>query len=300
MADFEADKTSGTGPALVMVHPLKVNDTEADKKAILTITVNGVPKTVNLIQKKGSLNYEYKLEVDKEAINLLGKGGSDTLAITSQRREMINGTPQGDWENVEVTAEFLEEPPFTAGLRFTGFTDNEEKTLEVSITSKNHTEQLLSGTITIKQVGGLTKTVTVTQAAGEVSYGYWVEPAAVNLGIPKDQILNAYETSAGFSITGYRSKLIEGKQVSQEVMAFKIPTISQTKQAADINSGTKLYYWITDYGNIANSAQATFSATARGRKDAGAIFGSISGGWECIFTDGGTYQFNVILIPQLV
>ena len=236
MADFEADKTSGTGPALVMVHPLKVNDTEADKKAILTITVNGVPKTVNLIQKKGSLNYEYKLEVDKEAINILGKGGSDTLAITSQRREMINGTPQGDWENVEVTAEFLEEPPFTAGLRFT---DNEEKTLEVSITSKNHTEQLLSGTITIKQVGGLT--VTVTQAAGEVSYRYLVEPAAVNLGVPKDQILNAYETSAGFSITGYRSKLIEGKQVSQEVMAFKIPTISQTQQAADINSGTKLY-----------------------------------------------------------
>lgn len=297
MADFEADKTSGTGPALVMVHPLKVNDTEADKKAILTITVNGVPKTVNLIQKKGSLNYEYKLEVDKEAINILGKGGSDTLAITSQRREMINGTPQGDWENVEVTAEFLEEPPFTAGLRFT---DNEEKTLEVSITSKNHTEQLLSGTLTIKQVGGLTKTVTVTQAAGEVSYRYWVEPATVNLGIPKDQILNAYETSAGFSITGYRSKLIEGKQVSQEVMAFKIPTISQTQQAADINSGTKLYYWITDYGNIANSAQATFSATARGRKDAGAMFGSISGGWECIFTDGGTYQFNVILISQLV
>lgn len=293
MADFEADKTSGTGPALVMVHPLKVNDTEADKKAILTITVNGVPKTVNLIQKKGSLNYEYKLEVDKEAINLLGKGGSDTLAITSQRREMINGTPQGDWENVEVTAEFLEEPPFTAGLRFM---DNEEKTLEVSITSKNHTEQLLSGTITIKQVGGLTKTVTVTQAAGEVSYRYWVEPAAVNLGIPKDQFLNAYETSAGFSITGYRSKLIEGKQVSQEVMAFKIPTISQTQQVVD--SGTKLYYWITDYGNIANSAQATFSATARGRKDAGAILGT-SGHWECIFTDGGTGQFNVILIPQI-
>lgn len=227
----------------------------------------------------------------------MGKGGSDTLAITSQRREMINGTPQGDWENVEVTAKFLEEPPFTAGLRFT---DNEEKTLEVSITSKNHTEQLLSGTLTIKQVGGLTKTVIVTQAAGEVSYRYWVEPAAVNLGIPKDQILNAYETSAGFSITGYRSKLIEGKQVSQEVMAFKIPTISQTQQAADTNSGTKLYYWITDYGNIANSAQATFSATARGRKDAGAMFGSTSGGWECIFTDGGTYQFNVILIPQLV
>lgn len=37
MADFEADKTSGTGPALVMVHPLKVNDTEADKKPSLPL-----------------------------------------------------------------------------------------------------------------------------------------------------------------------------------------------------------------------------------------------------------------------
>lgn len=298
MADFEADKTSGTGPALVMVHPLKVNDTESDKKATLTITVNGVPKTVNLIQKKGSLNYEYKLEVAKETINILGKGGSDTLVITSQRREMINGTPQGDWENVEVTAEFLEEPPFTAGLRFTG---ENEKTLEVSITSKNHTEQAISGTLTIKQVGGLTKTVTVTQAAGEVTYRYWVEPpSGVSMGIPKDQVLNAYESSAGFSITGYRGKLVEGEQVSQEVMAFKIPTISQTKEVTEFNSGTKLYYWITDYGNIANSPRATFSATAHGRKDAGALLGSTSGGWECVFTDGGTYQFNVILIPQLM
>ena len=297
MADFEADKTSGTGPALVMVHPLKVNDTEADKKAILTITVNGVPKTVNLIQKKGSLNYEYKLEVDKEAINILGKGGSDTLAITSQRREMINGTPQGDWENVEVTAEFLEEPPFTAGLRFT---DNEEKTLEVSITSKNHTEQLLSGTLTIKQVGGLTKTVIVTQAAGEVTYKYWVDPPSIDIRVPKDQVLNAYEGSAGFSITGYRGKLIEGEQVSQEVMPFKIPTVAETKEVTLLQGGLKLYYRITNYGNIANTAQATLSATGFGRKEAGAMFGSVSGGWDCVFTDGGTYQFNIMLIPQLV
>lgn len=297
MADFEADKTSGTGPALVMVHPLKVNDTEADKKAILTITVNRVPKTVNLIQKKGSLNYEYKLEVDKEAINILGKGGSDTLAITSQRREMINGTPQGDWENVEVTAEFLEEPPFTAGVRFTG---EDEKTLEVSITSKNHTEQAISGTLTIKQVGGLTKTVTVTQAAGEVTYRYWVDPPSVNIRVPKDQVLNAYEGSVGFSITGYRGKLIEGEQVSQEVMPFKIPTVAETKEVTLLQGGLKLYYRITNYGNIANTAQATLSATGFGRKEAGAMFGSVSGGWDCVFTDGGTYQFNIMLIPQLV
>lgn len=297
MADFEADKTSGKGPTLVMVHPLKVNDTEADKKAILTITVNGVPKTVNLIQKKGSLNYEYKLEVDKEAINILGKGGSDTLAITSQRREMINGTPQGDWENVEVTAEFLEEPPFTAGLRFT---DNEEKTLEVSITSKNHTEQLLSGTLTIKQVGGLTKTVTVTQAAGTVSYTYRLEPPNVNLLVPKDQYINEYETSVGFTITGYRSKLIEGEKVSEEVMAFKIPTVGQSQDVKVFNSNVTVTYWITNYGNISNTPKTTLSATVHAKKTAGVMINGTSANFECVFTDGGKYAFTPILMVQLV
>jgi hypothetical protein len=291
MADFEADKTSGTGPALVMVHPLKVNDTEADKKAILTITVNGVPKTVNLIQKKGSLNYEYKLEVDKEAINILGKGGSDTLAITSQRREMINGTPQGDWENVEVTAEFLEEPPFTAGLRFT---DNEEKTLEVSITSKNHTEQLLSGTITIKQVGGLTKTVIVTQAAGEVTYSYTIEPHVnVNLGN------TGLESSSGFTVTGYKYKYIEGKEVDKSVAAFKIPTIGEQRVVNNSMPTTSTTtYWVDGYGSIANTFMSTFSGTAHARQNQPAI-SSISGGWDVEFSDGGKGQFSVLAVRSL-
>lgn len=291
MADFEADKTSGTGPALVMVHPLKVNDTEADKKAILTITVNGVPKTVNLIQKKGSLNYEYKLEVDKEAINILGKGGSDTLAITSQRREMINGTPQGDWENVEVTAEFLEEPPFTAGLIFT---DNEEKTLEVSITSKNTTEQAISGILTIKQVGGLTKTVTVTQAAGEVTYNYTLEPSvSIMLGS------TALEGSGGFTVTGYKYKYIEGKQVDKSVAAFKIPTIGEQRVVNNIQPfGSTTTYWVEGYGNVGNTFVSTFSGTARARQSVFAL-NSISGGWGVEFSDGGKALFTILAIRSL-
>ena len=291
MADFEADKTSGTGPALVMVHPLKVNDTEADKKAILTITVNGVPKTVNLIQKKGSLNYEYKLEVDKEAINILGKGGSDTLAITSQRRETINGTPQGDWENVEVTAEFLEEPPFTAGLRFT---DNEEKTLEVSITSKNHTEQLLSGTLTIKQVGGLTKTVIVTQAAGEVTYFYNIEPH-VNVSLGNTGL----EGSSGFKVTGYKYKYIEGKEVDKSVASFKIPAIGEQRVISNPTPTTSTTtYWVDGYGNVANTFMSTFSGTAHARQSQLAM-SSISGSWDVKFSDGGKGTFGILAVRSL-
>lgn len=298
MADFEADKTSGKGPTLVMVHPLKLNDTESDKRASLIIDVNGVTKTVNLLQKKGSLNYEYQLSVDKDTLNILGKGGTDTLVVTSRRREMINGTPQGEWENVEVTAEFLEEPPFTAGIRFT---DAAEKTLEVNITSKNHTEQAITGTLTIKQSGSNdTKTIQVIQAAGTVSYSYRLEPPSVNMAVPKDQNANVYETSAGFTITGYRDKLVEGEKISEEVMAFKIPTVGSSQDVKIFNSNVTVTYWITDYGNISHTPQATFSATVHARKTAGVMISGTSANFEVVFTDGGTHGFTPILIAQLV
>jgi hypothetical protein len=291
MADFEADKTSGKGPALVMVHPLKVNDTEADKRASLIIDVNGVTKTVNLLQKKGSLNYEYQLEVDKDTLNILGKGGTDTLVVTSRRRGMINGTPQGEWENVEVTAEFLEEPPFTAGIRFT---DNEEKTLEVSITSKNHTEQLLSGTLTIKQVGGLTKTVIVTQAAGEVTYSYNIEPHVnVNLGN------TGLEGSSGFTVTGYKYKYIEGKEVDKSVASFKIPAIGEQRVVINaIPTTSTTTYWVDGYGNVANTFIPTFSGTAHARQSQLAM-SSTSGGWDVEFSDGGKGTFSILAVRSL-
>lgn len=291
MADFEADKTSGTGPALVMVHPLKLNDTESDKRASLIVDVNGVTKTVNLIQKKGSLNYEYQLEVDKDTLNILGKGGTDTLVVTSRRREMINGTPQGEWENVEVTAEFLEEPPFTAGIRFT---DAAEKTLEVNITSKNHTEQLLSGTLTIKQVGGLTKTVIVTQAAGEVTYSYNIEPHVnVNLGN------TGLEGSSGFTVTGYKYKYIEGKEVDKSVASFKIPAIGEQRVVSNsIPTTSTTTYWVDGYGNVANTFMSTFSGTAHARQSQLAI-SSISGGWDVEFSDGGKGTFGILAVRSL-
>lgn len=297
MADFEADKTSGKGPTLVMVHPLKLNDTESDKRASLIVDVNGVTKTVNLIQKKGSLNYEYQLEVDKDTLNILGKGGTDTLVVTSRRREMINGTPQGEWENVEVTAEFLEEPPFTAGIRFT---DAAEKTLEVNITSKNHTEQSITGTLTIKQSGSSNnKTIQVIQAAGTVSYNYRLEPP-INLFVPKNQNANAYETSVGFTITGYRDKLIEGEKVSEEVMAFKMPAVGQSQDVKLFNSNVIVTYWITNYGNISNIPRTTFSATVHARKTAGVMIGGTPANFECVFTDGGTYKFSPLLVAKIV
>lgn len=298
MADFEVDKTSGKGPTLVMVHPLKVNDTESDKKASLIVDVNGVTKTVSLLQKKGTLSYEYQLEVDKDTLNIPGKGGTGTLVVTSRRREMINGTPQGDWENVHVIAELVEGNPFTDYV--VRFTDQTEKNLEVKINSKNKTEQDITGTLIIKQSeSNDTKTIKVIQAAGTVSYTYRLEPPSVNLLVPKDQKVNEYETSVGFTITGYRSKLIEGEKVSEEVMAFKIPTVGQSQDVKLFNSNVTVTYWITNYGNISNTPKTTLSATVHAKKTAGVMINGTSANFECVFTDSGKYSFTPILVAQL-
>lgn len=296
MADFEADKTSGKGPTLVMVHPLKMNDTESDKKASLIVDVNGVTKTVSLLQKKGTLSYEYQLEVDKDILNIPGKGGTDTLVVTSRRRGIINGTPQGDWENVQVIAELVEGNPFTDYV-----VNQTEKNLEVKINSKNKTEQDITGTLIIKQSeSNDTKTIKVIQAAGTVSYTYGLKPPITSLFVPKDQNVNEYETSVGFTITGYRSKLIEGEKVSEEVMAFKIPTVGQSQDVKLFNSNITVTYWITNYGNISNTPKTTLSATVHAKKTAGVMINGVSANFECVFTDGGKYAFTPILVVQLV
>ena len=100
-------------------------------------------------------------------------------------------------------------------------------------------------------------------------------------------------------MTGYRAKLIEGTQVSEEIMGFKIPSIGETKyqvQSGNINTSC----WFSNYGSIANTYQGSFSATCHMRKDAGIYFNAIGIGWECQFSDGGTYLMNTMLMLQLI
>ena len=120
------------------------------------------------------------------------------------------------------------------------------------------------------------------------------------MAVPKDQNANVYETSVGFTITGYRDKLIEGEKVSEEVMAFKIPTVGSSQDVKIFNSNVTVTYWITDYGNISHTPQATFSATVHARKTAGVMISGTSANFEVVFTDGGTYGFTPILIAKLV
>ena len=83
-------------------------------------------------------------------------------------------------------------------------------------------------------------------------------------------------------------------------MAFKMPTVGQSQDVKLFNSNVTVTYWITNYGNISNTPQATLSATVHARKTAGIMIGGTSAHFECVFTDGGTYGFTPLLAAQMV
>lgn len=83
-------------------------------------------------------------------------------------------------------------------------------------------------------------------------------------------------------------------------MAFKMPAVGQSQDVKLSNSNVTVTYWITNYGNISNIPQTTFSATVHARKTAGVMIGGTSANFKCVFTDGGTYGFTPLLAAQIV
>lgn len=285
MAEFETDKTSGVGPATIKVRPKVVNDTTSDKTATLTIRANGVPKTVSLLQKKTSSQeyYDYEFiithngEEAPSTVTVPSKGGFVLFVITSRRRRIVNGVQQGDWENVQFTAEFSDKAPYTVDL----IVDNNKGSVSVDITSTNNLEQTLSDSLVISQVDGLYKTINIVQEAAQPSYYYTVEPKTVNIPVGATDLVG----STTFTAIVYRHKLLGGSEVEVIQVPFKIPTIGEAKVVQNNDSPqVSTTYSILDYGNIGTEFMTSFSATARAEQP------SISGNtgyayWSVVIQD---------------
>ena len=117
------------------------------------------------------VTYEYTLEVSPSSLSFGAAEEVKGLSITSYRTKFVGGVSTGEKEQVDYTA-IVNSGTDTFSIE------------DVAVTAKqNNTESQRSGSVLVMQEGsGKTITVSLSQAAGEVSweYRFSVNPAALN------------------------------------------------------------------------------------------------------------------------
>ena len=117
------------------------------------------------------VTYEYTLEVSPSSLSFGAAEEVKGLSITSYRTKFVGGVSTGEKEQVDYTA-IVNSGTDTFSIE------------DVAVTAKqNNTESQRSGSVLVMQEGsGKTITVSLSQAAGEVSweYRFSINPAALN------------------------------------------------------------------------------------------------------------------------
>ena len=178
------------------------NRTESARSGTATFTQTGgnAPITRSLSQPAGTVTYEYTFSVSPSIINLVTAGTAQTVTVTSTRQKKINGSNSGSPEAVAYSSTIS-----------TGFNINQN-----SISApQNNTESSKSGTATFTQTtSGKTATVSVTQAAGVVTYDTYVFEATPTAGLAFPRV----GATKSFTVTSTRVKKINGiSQGTQQV-----------------------------------------------------------------------------------
>lgn len=149
--------------------------------------------TVNLSQAASVITYDYILTPNPNTLSFVGGGETKALtSVISTRQKKVNGSVSGETETVAYTT-------VVSGEGFSkGSTD-----IEI-VAAANQTETQRSGTLTISQTGGKTVKVTLTQAAGVVTYDYVLTPNPTSLSFV------AAGENKTFTVTSTKQKKING------------------------------------------------------------------------------------------
>ena len=187
---FSVEKTAGGIKVSIVENP-----TAEQRNAIITLTQNESSKTItiNCSQAASVITYDYTLTPSVQSLSFANTGETKTFTVTSTRQKKVNGSNSGGAEQVA----------YTTVVSGTGFSKGSNDTSVVA--SSNNTESTRSGRVTINQTGGKTVEITLSQAAGTVTYDYvmTVQPTSLNF--------IAAGESKTFTVTSTKQKKINGQ-----------------------------------------------------------------------------------------
>lgn len=172
------------------------NQTEAARNGKMVVKQAESNKTVeiSLNQAAGVVTWDYVITPNPTSLSFVGGGETKKLTgITSTKQKKINGTNSGSPVTVA----------YTTTVTGTGFTKGADDLTVVA--AANQTEAQRTGKLTIKQSEG-TKTVdvTLTQAAGVVTYTYNFIVTPETMRLPKEATTDQYV------VTSNKQKKING------------------------------------------------------------------------------------------
>lgn len=85
---------SGNGDGIITV-AVSENQMENERSSFITISGDGINRTVNIGQNAGSITYEYDFNEESEWLQIgrgsIGGGNKKTVSISSTMRKIVNG-----------------------------------------------------------------------------------------------------------------------------------------------------------------------------------------------------------------
>lgn len=206
------------------------NPTTSVRNGVLTITqveAGGKYATVILEQAGSAVTtYEYSLTVTPNYLSFDKGGGTKSFTVTSKRTKFLNGISTGITENVDCTS-------IISGANASAFS-----VYGTSVTAQgNSTTGVRSGrlTITQRETGGKSATITLEQAGNEVityQYSLTVTPNFLSFA-------SKGETKS-FTVTSKRTKIVNGVSTGITEDAPYTSAISGTNASAFSVSGTSV------------------------------------------------------------
>lgn len=142
------------------------NATPNQRSVVVRATMGSVYKEVTVTQSAYLVEWVYTMTSTQPTLNFDALGTMKTCTITSYREKYINGSlVEGSIEGINIQVKST-----SSNIKSTGSTNVREITME-----ENTTTQARTGTVVYEQVGsGKTQTITCNQAAGTVSYNYYI------------------------------------------------------------------------------------------------------------------------------
>lgn len=239
-----------------------VNPTDQERNGVVTVTQAESGKTleIQLVQAGSVVTYEEVLTVSPQSLEFTAMGGTKDIDVVSRRNKLVNGNPSGEYEELPTDIE----------LTGTGFSYLTNSAAVYEIIAEENTaeiQRIATATISQTKENGKSVTVSITQAAAEVTYEYTctVDPTTLSFAA-------AGETKI-FGVTATKQKKVNGSNSGTPSAV----TYTTTVQGEGFTKGSSEYSVVAAANTGAQRTGTAVVTTTEGNKTATVTLTQLAG-----------------------